>query len=164
MQAGWNLVSWPLTSAIEDVVAAIVGEVEAIYAWDTTGGEFLLFDPSLPRALNSLVQIEGGLGLWIRLTGAGTWQRAEPERTVFQLRAGFNLVSWQSPAALGADQAFSSIAHTLVAVYAWDPIAQEFLTYRPQAPAGFNTLQQLTPGQGLWLQVGADVRWMAPSD
>ena len=163
LQAGWNLVSWPMTSAVEDVVVAIVGDIEAIYAWDAIGGEFLLYDPSLPRALNSLTQIEGGRGLWIRMAGPGAWQRAATDRTVFPLRAGFNLISWQSPAALSVDQAFSSIAYTLVAVYAWNPIAQEFLTYRPQAPAGFNTLQQLTPGQGLWLQVGDDVRWMAPS-
>ena len=56
------------------------------------------------------------------------------------------------------EQATSSLADALVAAFWWDPIAQEYRTYRPDLPR-FSNLEEVAPAQALWLQLDADATW-----
>jgi hypothetical protein len=74
------------------------------------------------------------------------------------LEVGFNLVTW-TLGAVPVVEAVASLGNAVTAVYAWDPIARAFLTYRRDAPAFVNTLSELAPGQALWVQMDREGVW-----
>ncbi|MXW25240.1 MAG: hypothetical protein F4Z77_02905 [Dehalococcoidia bacterium] len=75
-----------------------------------------------------------------------------PEMVTTQLKPGWNLAAWT-----GAEAKVEVIFETipqLQLVYAWDATEQRFLRGAPAGSTDLGGLTTLSPGMGLWLQVG----------
>jgi hypothetical protein len=71
------------------------------------------------------------------------------------LVAGWNNVTYTG-AAGAPGTALASIAGQYASVYRWDPVAKQYSVFAPGAPEVVNTLDQLNPGDTLWLDVTAE--------
>lgn len=85
---------------------------------------------------------------------------AQAESFTTVLAPGFNLVGWveaeTTPSELFADLAEAE------AVFGWDALGGEFLAARRSGPEFTNSLKELLPGQGFWLQIASEgpVDWV----
>jgi hypothetical protein len=84
------------------------------------------------------------------LSGAGDHAGASAS-----LVAGWNNVTYTGAAGAPGD-ALSSISGQYASVYRWDPVAKQYSLYAPGAPDVVNTLDQLNPGDTIWLDVTAE--------
>jgi hypothetical protein len=152
--------------AIEDVVANIDGDFEAIFAWDAEAGEFLVFRPGVPAFLNTLSELVPGQAVFILASDGSEliWLQGtsiREERAVPLLR-GFNFEMWTGPNAAPVEAALRQLGNALEAVFVWDPEAQEYLVFRPGAPAFINSLEALPYSRAVWVLVNQDVIWTQP--
>jgi len=83
------------------------------------------------------------------------------ERAVPLLR-GFNFEMWTGPNAAPVEAALRQLGNALEAVFVWDPEAQEYLVFRPGAPAFINSLEALPYSRAVWVLVNQDVIWTQP--
>jgi len=67
-----------------------------------------------------------------------------------QLLRGWNNISYLGGSA-APSEALAPIAGSYSAVYRWDPVSQTYQLYAPGAPAFVNTLQQINPGDAIWV-------------
>ena len=81
---------------------------------------------------------------------------------VATLVAGWNNVSYTGASA-PPSEALASISGQYASVYRWDPVAQEYDLYAPGAPAVVNTLDQISSGDTIWLDVTAESASLAAS-
>lgn len=84
---------------------------------------------------------------------------AETQTITIPLRAGWNLISLSlRPTSTNPSELFASIADNLEVVYTWEvaPAGGTWKRYAPSAPSYANTLTQIDPTKGLWLQVKRD--------
>ena len=58
-----------------------------------------------------------------------------------------------------ATDAFAPLDVKFAGTWAWDPIAQQFVVYRQDIAPTLNTLNELAPGQALWIRVTEDAIW-----
>jgi len=85
--------------AIEDVVANIEGEIEAIFGWDSEAKAFLMFRPGVPAFVNTLTELVPGQAIFIRSPDGVLWHQGSAitrEREI-PLVQGFNLEMWTGP-------------------------------------------------------------------
>ena len=77
LQAGWNLISYPLTEAqlLTDVFGSIVGACQLLYTFDssTPSNPWRQYDPSIPNQPGALTQLEPGKSYWVQMNQAATW-------------------------------------------------------------------------------------------
>jgi len=155
--SGWNLISFdvsPADKTIQNVFADIIqaGNLEFITAFDN-GAK--VFDPNLPPAFNTLQEIEDGFGYWVKVTNTDVLQVEgacldNNFRKPFD--AGWNLVAYppdvpQSPATYFTNLICNG---ELEFVTGFD---EGTLTFDPNLPVLFNTLQQMENGFGYWVKV-----------
>ena len=74
---GFNLAAWTGTQGTRISQAAQSLPIRRAFLWDAVAQSFLLWDPSLPPAIQSDFELEYGAGLWIDVTGAQSvvWQQ-----------------------------------------------------------------------------------------
>ena len=146
---GWNLVSLPLepwdnnTSA---VLSSMSGKYDAVYSYDAVTNEFKdvmtgTMDP--------------GTGYFVHVTSAGTWTYAGSAYTDMDgisLQPGLNMVGWLNCSRPIYD-ALSSIDGDYWYVARWNATAQEFETYNPVAPNGFNDFADMERGEGYYISM-----------
>ena len=86
----------------------------------------------------------------------------QPIRSV-RLDAGWNLIGWTG--ATPVTEATASITGQFTSLFTWDAGAQAFRSFRPGLHPVFNSLQELSFGDGVWILVsdpnGAD--WTQPA-
>jgi len=74
------------------------------------------------------------------------------------LHAGWNLISLSlQPSTTNVAELFAPIASDLEAAYTWDAISGTWQRYSPHVPSYVNTLTQIDPNKGIWLQVNRDL-------
>jgi len=118
LQAGWNLVSFPValcsyagspptvalpsgvsctpvTGSIGEVFSGIATQLELVRSLDGDG--FHTYDPALPAYVNDLTYVAAGYGYWIKVKQAATWNvtgRRLPPGETLALQSGWNLVGY----------------------------------------------------------------------
>ena len=80
-----------------------------------------------------------------------------------ELVAGWNLIGLTAGGSVA--DLIAPIAHRVLALFSWDAPGQTFLSFRPAAPRALNTLVQVAPFSGLWLNVsqGPPIAWHLPA-
>ncbi len=161
LHPGWNMVAWlgpeaPATDLFEAIPALVRAS-----AWDADNQRYLR-RTSNSIARYGLRELEPGMGLWLELGGDTPfeWTRATPEGGVLlSLRAGRNLVGWGGNSAMPAGDALDRFGASLVTASRWDAVAREYDRYRPDTTGTSNTLTELGPGDGLWVELTEDAWW-----
>ena len=166
LQPGWNLVGWTGATLVNDALASIAGQFDAVFTWDAVGQAFRSFRPALPGPLNSLDEFEHGDGVWIFVTdteGARWEQPAITDPRAVPLERGFNLVMWTGPDATPVEEAAAEIAGNLEGLWIWDATAQRFLSYAPTALPFLNSAETLDHGDGVWVRMTHAMTWNQPA-
>jgi len=152
LNPGWNLISIDVSpadktvqSVFEDIIQA--GNLEFITAFDN--GAYV-FDPDLPPDFNTLQEVEDGFGYWVKVQNADVLQVEgacldNNFRKPFD--AGWNLVAYPPDAAQATNVYFADLISNgnLEFVTGFD---EGSLTFDPNIPLPFNTLQQMENGFG----------------
>ena len=111
LEAGWNLVGWTGSTAIDEATASIADTLLAAFTWDGPGQSFRSFSPSGPTFLNTLSDLALGDGVWINVSEASTWlQPAFGDARTVSLSAGFTLATWTGPDGTPVEEAVAEIA------------------------------------------------------
>ncbi|MFZ2663952.1 MAG: hypothetical protein WAX66_01170 [Patescibacteria group bacterium] len=157
---GWNLISLtqqPSDTAISNVLASISGKYSS--AWAFQNGAWKVYDPASP-GFSDLSTMEAGWGYWLNMTQAATLSvtGTGPFKTM-NLIAGWNLVGYNSLAALNITDALASIAGKVINVWAYKNNAWQF--YDPANP-GFSDLTTMSTGYGYWINTNGACTWTLP--
>ena len=165
---GWNLISIPRVlngSAPEVVLASIAGKYDLVYAWDAS-------DPAdpwksyMPGLGGDLTYISRNMGLWVRMTQAGTLtvEGEMPTTTSIPLYAGWNLIGYPAGVARSVPDALASIAGKYTLVFEYDASSPDapWRSYSPQVPDFANTLTEMRPGFGYWVKATQDCTLTVP--
>lgn len=100
---------------------------------------------------NTMTVAGAGLLIEIRgLFGTATFQLEAPQRIV-PLGSGFNLVGWTG--ATPIEEALATVDGSFTSVFVWDPLAEVFRSFNPDAPSFINDLEELLLGDGLWINI-----------
>jgi hypothetical protein len=156
LSRGWNLISFPVkpsNTLIEPVLSGISGKYAALYSFDGTQYQEYIAG----SASNSLSQIEPGRGYWIYMEADGQLQiSGESASRSISLKAGWNLVGYNSTKGATADTALASIKDQYSVVYGYDTTSN---SYRGYIPGEDSSLTQIEPGKGYWIYVDRDITW-----
>ncbi len=161
----WNLMSTyvnPFNTDTSVVQRPISGTYVVIQGFD---GEAQSYYPDLPPEVNTLKDMDGEHGYWIKTVtgdqGSGTGDQGSvatlrvvgeklAEDRAIELDAGWNLVSYLPRQPLAVADALQSIAGLYSAVLGFD---QGALSYYPDIDPSFNTLHEMTPLFGYWIRM-----------
>lgn len=150
----WNLMSSyvaPITPDIAVVQRPISGTYFVIQGYDQGG---LSYYPHLPPELNTLHDMDAEHGYWIkanedisptlRIVG-----QKLAEDAPLALAANWNLVSYLPRTSLPVTQALAGIEGQYLTVQGFD---QGALSFYPDLDPSFNTLTEMKPRFGYWIQ------------
>ncbi len=165
LQPSWNLSSLPLVptdTSIETVLSSISGSYDLVYAYDgcDTADPWKRYDVNAPPYANDLTNLDGKMGIWIRVADSPTLSVSGqvPTRTDIRLCEGWNLVGYPSTQAKSITNALSSIEGKYALVYAYDAsdTADPWKKYDVNAPPYANDLTEMRSGLGYWIKVSED--------
>ena len=157
----WNLISiyvQPLDDDLEVVLASILDDVEAVWAYDAEAQEWMCRIIDGPTCPNNLDEVVPGMGYWIKMKQPGTLivQGTEPA-TAITLQAGLNVVGYSSDVSRAIADCVSSV--NCNGVWAYDVDQAAWLHYSPDAPAFLNSLNSMSPGSGYVIDMAAGCVW-----
>jgi len=163
LKAGWNMVSFqlePIVPDVETVLAPIIDKVNSIWAYDTQNDKWLTYFPGGPPFFNTLVELHSFCGYWVDMDDADSLMvnggfSSDP----ILLHAGWNMVAYRSIATLELLDAIVSIKDKLNSIWAYDTQNDKWLTYFPDGPPFFNTLEHIKPGKAYWLDMKETCGW-----
>lgn len=180
LATAWNLVSSyvnPFTTAVEVVQRPIAGQYDVIQSFD---GGALSYYPDLPAPVNTLTDVDGRHGYWIKVRdGSQPSSSADPsaaaalvsegpagaaatlrvvgaelaEGEPIAIAAGWNLVTFLPRQPQAVEAALQSVADNLFVALGYENGA---LSYYPDLPSSFNTLRTVKPLHGYWVKVRQD--------
>ena len=172
LQAGWNLISLPLSpasTAPSDVFSSISGHYDLVYAYDAFDADdpWKVYDVSALPSFNTLNAISESMGLWVRaldpvtLTVTGTFS-VQPG---IRLAAGWNLVGYPSLFTRPLDEELTSIAGAYDLVYLYNAFDAQWpwKVYDANGQPSFNTLSHMQPGWGYWIRTSQAMTWTVNS-
>lgn len=154
---GWNLVSIPLVpanAAPSSVLASLAGSYELAAAYDAGSETWAYYVPGDPGA-STLSAIDQGTGFWLKMTRADTLlvTGSAPGQTHQSLVPGWNMVAYPAGESRAVATALAGIAGRYTAVYGYAAGQSEpWRVYSTESPAWANTLSQLDPGGGYWVE------------
>jgi PKD repeat protein len=172
---GWNLVSFNLqpypSKAPSDVLAAINGSFDQVYAWDASGGHvssghWMSYD-NVELTTDTLTELDETLGFWINIT-AGEDQTLSlkgfmPDQTSIDLISaadGWNLVGFPSALTSAPADSFSGVSQlSRVLAYEATDGSSSWKLYEPGTPDYLNDLTTMETGYGYWVLVTGDDSW-----
>ena len=169
----WNLISTyvnPFNTDANVVQRPIEGQYVVIMGFDQGAQSYY---PDLPPAVNTLKEMDGEHGYWVKVKGrvrgtrgnsrelrgteassaVATWRivgEKFAEDRAIELDAGWNLVSYLPRQPLAVPEALQSIDGLYTAVLGYD---QGALSYYPDIDPSFNTLQEMEPLHGYWIRM-----------
>ncbi len=171
----WNLMSSyvnPFNTNASVVQIPIAGQYVVIQGFDGGGQSYY---PDLPPAVNTLKDMDGEHGYWVKVKGAGGQgsrgaegqgsRGAEEQGSVATLRvvgekfaedraieldAGWNLVSYLPRNPMAVADALQSIDGQYTVVLGYD---QGALSYYPDIDPSFNTLYEMELLHGYWIKM-----------
>ena len=82
----------------------------------------------------------------------GAYEATPAEAVAVEYPSGFSTLGWVG-GAVTVQEAFGDVLDQLEAVFAWDALKKQFLSWSPSLPNALNTLRTLAPGTGLWIQL-----------
>ena len=163
MVAGWNLGSFPIVPANPAVSALTAGTADkfsAIFAYDAAdaGDHWKSYYSGVGGDLTTLDHAQG---FWVHATEPYTLsvQGSLPATTAIPLTAGWNLVGYPSQTSRPVQVATAGITGNLLAVQTYDPTSESWQRYRPGVASYVNTLTEMEPGIGYWINVDANCTW-----
>ena len=144
LQAGWNLISLPLTpddNSTGVVLSSMFGNYDAVYRYNATSKQFEVADVMNP-----------GTGYFVHATADCRW---EYSGTLYNsmdvsLEQGLNLVGWLN-CSKDVSEALSSVSGNYYYTAQWNATAQRFEVYNPLAPAAFNDFARMDRGIGYFI-------------
>lgn len=163
LQAGWNLISIPLVitdTAPSRVLASIAGNYDMAMQYDAfaPNARWRVYQPGAPVQNGGLESLDLRYGIWLRamepctLTVSGLRVITPTE---IPLVTGLNLIAYPSLEPRDVPDALASIAGKYVRLYAYraDRPDSPWLLYDFTVPPEANTLKQMTPGWGYWIEM-----------
>jgi len=161
LEEGWNLVSFnviPADNTISAVFSELISSGDLVQI-KTTKESFL---PSQEEYLNTLQNIEAGVGYAIRMGGSNTLQLSgeniDVSTAVLELRTGWNLAGFPLQNSMEVEEAFAELISSGIL----EKVQSETESFDPDLPGAFNTLDVLEPGQAYWVQVNAGIDFIYP--
>ncbi len=161
LEQGWNLISFhvlPEDTSIESVLATIDGLYQEVNT--IIDGEAVSYIPG--QLENGLTDIAPTHAYWIKMTQAETLvivgDKVDPQ-TEIQLSEGWNLVPYLIEETWPVRLALSSIAGSYDEVRGFDGEAQSFF---PALPPEFDTLHEMSLGEGFQIHMTADAVLVYP--
>ena len=158
---GWRLIAIDQPTTLAAVWSRRGSTLTSLFFWDRFGQRWQRYQPELPGgAAAGRIALAPGDAVLGPVQEAAAWlpriAQASSPPTV-DLRAGWNLVSWHGGDAPPAT-AFAAL-DSLVAAFLWDNEQQRYLRWGPEDPALINTLETVTPGSSLWLELRRAEVW-----
>ena len=163
LYTGWNLISTPILpgdTSIASVLSPISGNYNIIWAYNAsdTADHWKKYDPNAPFG-NDLTTMEPGKGYWIMMTSDETLPitGTVPESIDIDLKAGWNLIGYNSLNPLPITDALTSINgnYSIVWSYSASDPTDHWKKYDPNAPFG-NDLANMEPGKSYWMMMNSD--------
>ncbi len=162
LQEGWNLVSWNVNTASDDIKTVLgpyLNCVDVVLGFDQGG---MTYDPELEE-FSDLWSVDHLHGYWIKvkpgcsvtleLTGT-----AVPVSTPIPVTKGWNLVSYLPETSMKPADGFASIFDQLLYAYGWD---EGIKFYSPNFADSSLTL---SPCNGYWVKIDANGTLVYPGD
>ena len=158
---GWRLIAIDQPTTLAAVWSKRGSTLTSLFFWDRFGQRWQRYQPELPGgAAAGRIALAPGDAVLGPVQEAAAWlpriAQASTPPTV-ELRAGWNLVSWHGGDAPPAT-AFAAL-DSLVAAFLWDNEQQRYLRWGPDGPDLINTLETVTPGSSLWLELRRAEVW-----
>lgn len=159
--SGWNMISTPFqpfNTAIGVVLNSIAGTYSTVWSYVNDGWK--VYDPANP-GLSDLHAMESGIGYWIEMKEPAVLIASgfiPPDRSV-DLDGGWNLVGFNADNAMSMDNALGSIDGKYISVWSFENGAWKY--YDPAYP-GFSNLEEMTPGNGFWINANQACTWTLP--
>ena len=136
----------------------------SLFYWDRGRQEWRRYHPALPgRSALARINLLPGDAVMAAVKDGVAWlPRGSLAATAprLQLFAGWNMVSWHGPDSAVRD-AFAGLP-SLISVFLWDNQQQRYLRWTPAGPDLINTLETVTSGATLWIQLGEAETWTQP--
>ena len=111
------------------------------------------YDPSLPPYMNTLDELTDGSGYWINVDADVTLEITAPPvdvpTTTIHLDTGWNLAGYVCQSAQDVEVALDGIMANL------EQVKSLTESYDPDLPPYMNTLEQMEPDLGYWINVNA---------
>jgi len=158
---GWNLNSLnvhPTDMTPETIFQPI--ETSLLQVKDLTE----TYDPSLPSYMNTLDELTDGYAYWINTDADVTLDVTAPPvdflNTVIHLEAGWNLVGYVCQSTQIVEDALAGIMADV------EQVKSLTQTYDPSLPSFMNTLDQMEPELGYWINVtsACDLTYPLPTE
>jgi len=152
---GWNLISLPLTNTTNMTVANIIdkslsGKYDALYRYDAVNKSWV--------EMGSSDVMENGVGYFIHMTAAGTWNYSGvPYESIdINLEKGLNCIGWVNETGSALPDALNSITGKYNYVARWNVTSQSYEVYESHAPDVFNDFWTMGRGEGYWIAAKED--------
>jgi len=147
---GWNMLSLPISPS-----SATVGDV---FSGIPHGKAFSV--SSEWQEMNDNSVIDPSLGFWIYINSPGTLQVSGTPISgqMFNIRQGWNLISYPSTQPGNVNVLFNDVNTDINSIMMFDNGWKSYVFGRP-----VNTLTQIDPGQGVWVNVRSDQTWQFDS-
>ena len=158
---GWRGIAVDRPTTIGELWEQRGAVLAGMFYWDRLAQGWRLHRPGLPGGTDAantrlapgdavIASVKAGAA-WLPLV----WQA--PAAPNPALQAGWNLVSWHGPdqpvdAALGG-------LRSLVVAFLWDNQEQRYLRWSPGGPAFINSLETVSAGGVLWIQLEQPETW-----
>ena len=150
LDTGWSLSSLnvhPADMTPESIFSPVLSNLMQIKDLTET------YSPSNPPYLNTLDELTDGFGYWINVDADVTLDRTAPAidvaATTIQLDTGWNLAGYVCQSAQDIVIALNGIMTEL------EQVKSLTETYDPNLPPYMNTLDQMEPDFGYWINVNA---------
>jgi parallel beta-helix repeat protein len=165
---GWNMVSFPLESFSKSLPAALEtlqGKYDKVLAYNndgsnnsldnSLGNSWVSYRTDKPGSLNKLQMIDETKGFWINMLEPATLeiQGVKTEEVVFNLRQGWNLISYPSLEEKNVSYVFGEVNDSLERVFMYNTTWKSY-------KAGSDQLKSMAPGFGYWVKVKEDTAWV----
>jgi hypothetical protein len=158
LDAGWQLLSVPLTQSdesISTVLQSANGKWDMVQAYDPTSpmpwkSNFVF----RPPFLNDLTALNNSMGFWIHLTEPSIFTTGGliPTSTAIQLHAGWNLVGYPTLRQQSISDALAGTGYDMP-VEGFNPAAPYMISQLPDTYI-------MQPGEGYWVHVPVDTVWV----
>jgi hypothetical protein len=164
LKSGWNLVSLPLSpenNKVKEVLSSIDGDYISVQTFDGCGSGWKTFSPSAPPFINSLKELNVGMGFWVKTTKDTTLSISGKVVTyqTHSLCPGWNMVGVPLMHSVEAKEQFDF--DFIDTVYAFDN--GQYKSFNPNVPPFVNSLKHTTIGQGYWVKANVKRDWTSLS-
>ncbi|MBM55105.1 MAG: hypothetical protein CMB32_00935 [Euryarchaeota archaeon] len=153
---GWNLISLdkaPESSAIETVLSTLQpGNVDYVTGYDNGA---LFYDANGLGFLNTLVEMEGGEGYWVKVMYSDTLVvsgESIPVGDLSSIENGWNLVGYAGNYPADVDEYFAEGLETGALQYVTGFYEEGAVVYNPNGLPFLNTLTELKNSKGYWVK------------